>query len=290
VTVLMPEVAQAAGTYLGAALRLQAHEQRRQQLLGLKVDGLMRLADLAETEARLAEARATQLEARAILQAAGWKTQEPAQLAAQLESRAGRITLRAPIRGTVMAVHGTLGQRWEPGAPPIAHLVGGGDAELHVEARLASGLPKSVRYFFRTAAGLQLPLRLLSAAPVVDGRDGTVTTWFAFAAPPAPGSITSGLTGKVVVEPEEVKAEAATQDAGKEKNEKLVVVPRRAVHWQHSQAEVQRVPRTPAEAPQAVPVRVVMNLGAELVVAAALTPGEEVVLLPVRENPTGEQP
>lgn len=283
-TVLMPEVTQAAGTYLGAALRLQAYEQRRQQLISLKAEGLMRLADLAETEARLAEARATQLESRAILQAAGWKTTDAAQLAAQLESRAGRVTLRAPIRGIVLEVRGTLGQRWEPGAPPIARLIGGSDAELRVEARLASGLPKAARYSFRTATGLQAPLRLLSTAPVVDARDGTVTSWFAFATPPAPGALQSGLTGKVLVEPE------AGAAAARDTSEQLVVVPSRAVRWQRSQPEVLRAPGPSGGPPQALPVRVVMNLGSELVIAAALTPGESVVLASGREAATGEQP
>lgn len=288
VTVLMPEVTQAAGSYLGAALRMQAYEQRRQQLLSLKADGLMRLADLSEAEARFAEARATQLEARAILQAAGWKLAEPAQLAAQLEARAGRITLRSPIRGTVLSVHGTLGQRWEPGAPPIARLVSAGvgsEAELRVEARLLAGLPSGVRYFFRTPSGLQLPLRLLTSAPVVDSRDGTITSWFAFAAPPAAGSIASGLTGKVYVEPEERPAGSPLP----EKDEQIVAVPTRAVRWQRNQPEVQRVAKSKAEPPQSIPVRVIMNLGTELLIAAALRPGEEVLLQPGRELPAGEQ-
>ena len=70
-TVLMPEVVRAAFAHQGAGLRLQAYGQRREQLLQLKGEGLLRLAELAETDARIAEARATQLEAQALLQVAG---------------------------------------------------------------------------------------------------------------------------------------------------------------------------------------------------------------------------
>ena len=133
--------------------------------------------------------------------------------------------------------------------------------------------------------GLQLPLRLLTSAPVVDSRDGTITSWFAFAAPPAAGSIASGLTGKVYVEPEERPAGSPLP----EKDEQIVAVPTRAVRWQRNQPEVQRVAKSKAEPPQSIPVRVIMNLGTELLIAAALRPGEEVLLQPGRELPAGEQ-
>ncbi|HRI55006.1 MAG TPA: hypothetical protein PLW65_32940, partial [Pseudomonadota bacterium] len=169
-TVLMPEVLRAAFAHQGAGLRLQAYSQRREQLLQLKGEGLLRLAELAETEARIAEARAAQLEAQALLQVAGIAPGE----AAALGSREGRIILRSPIAGVVTSVSAALGQVADGGGPLVRVV---GRSEPRVEARLPPTLPDRVSFELLLPGGARRALRLIERAPLVDSRDGTALAW-----------------------------------------------------------------------------------------------------------------
>lgn len=274
-TVLMPEVLRAAGSYVGAALRAQAYQQRQKQLVELKAEGLMRLADQAENDARIAEARAAQKEARAVLQAAGVAASEAEELVDGEGSRRGRLTLRSPLAGTVTMVKAVLGQQWDVGSPPLVRVVGvgaGGAGELRIEARLLSGIPDGSRFELRTPSGQLCPLRLIGRAPAVDGRDGSTLAWFAPAPSPgsAPPPLPAGLAVKVSIRP------AVAADAG---GERAVVVPARALRWVEGRPAVLR-PGPPGSGSPGVPVpvRILATLGADALVAAALVPGDPVVL------------
>lgn len=266
-TVLMPEVLRAAGTFVGASLRGQAYELRKKQLIELKAEGLMRLADQAENDARLAEARASQEEARAVLQVAGVSAAQASQLVQSEGGRGGRLVLRSPLAGTVTAVKAVLGQQWDVGAPPLARILAAG--EPRIEARLLTGLPEGARFEVRTASGQLVPLRLLGRAPAVDGRDGSTLAWFAPAEEaqelPA-GVLPGGLAVKV-----RIRLAAASEAGG----ERTVVVPGRALRWAGGKATVLRQSARGAES---VAVRVLATLGADALVAAELGPGESVVL------------
>lgn len=275
-TVLMPEVLRAAGSYVGAALRVQAYQQRKKQLVELKAEGLMRLADQAENDARIAEAQAAQKEARAVLQAAGVAAGEAEELVDGEGGRRGRLTLRSPLAGTVTMVKAVLGQQWDVGSPPLVRVVGvgagGAAGELRVEARLLSGIPDGSRFELRTPSGQLCPLRLLGRAPAVDARDGSTLAWFAPA--PSPGSppppLPGGLAVRVSIRP------AVAADAG---GERAVVVPARALRWVEGRPAVLR-PGPPGSGSPGVPVpvRILATLGADALVAAALAPGDPVVL------------
>lgn len=282
-TVLMPEVLRAAGTYVGASLRSQAYELRKKQLIELKAEGLMRLADQAENDARLAEARASQEEARAVLQVAGVSGAEASQLVESEGGRRGRLVLRSPLAGTVTAVKAVLGQQWDVGAPPLARILAAG--EPRIEARLLTGVPEGSRFEVRTPSGQVVALRLLGRAPAVDGRDGSTLAWFAPAEEAQKlhaGLLPGGLAVKVRIRP------AAAPEAGREKT---VVVPGRALRWADGKPTVLR--QGARGTGESVAVRVLATLGADALVAAALEPGESVVLdasLHASQGPGGVEP
>jgi biotin carboxyl carrier protein len=305
-TVLMPEVVRAAFAYQGAGLRLLAYGQRREQLLQLKSEGLMRLAELAETEARIAEARATQLEAQALLHVAGIAPTE----AAALGSREGRVVLRSPIAGVVTSVSAALGQVADGGGPLVRVA---GSSEPRIEARLPPTLPDRVSFELVLPGGSRRPLRLIERAPLVDSRDGTALAWLvpvgplgsagdpgspaaaaarptgASAALPAAGTpgaaaaapgaeeataavaaeLPAGLTAKLQVSlPERAAGGPATGG---------VLVPARALLLREGRPYVIR--RREPE-PQQVEVRVLLVTGADALVspvgASALQPGDEI--------------
>jgi hypothetical protein len=263
-TVLMPEVVRAAYAHQGAGLRLQAYVQRREQLLQLKAEGLLRLAELAETDARIAEARAAQLEAHAVLQVAGLSLSE----AAALGSRDGRVTLRSPIAGVVTSVSAALGQVTD-GSGELVRVVG--SSEPRIEAHLPPALPEKVEFALRLPSGVERSLRLLERAPLVDSRDGTALAWFALGeAGPVPGEpdLPAGLTAKL-----RVFLAAASPAAGPQP----VLVPARALLSRAGQPQVIRR-RDRGQEPLAV--RVLLVSGADALVVAlrepGLVPGDEV--------------
>lgn len=281
VTVIMPELLRAAFAYQGAGLRLTAYGQRREQLMQLKSDGLLRLAELAETEAHLAEAKAAQLEAQALLQLAGLPLSE----AAALGSRDGRVSLRSPIAGVVTSVVAVLGHVSDGG--PLVRIVGRG--EPRIEARLPPSLPENIGFSLCLPHGACIPLHLIERAPLVDSRDGKTLAWLApvgaaaaGAAPQAAGgaattdfaALVAGLTATIQVS---LLESAAAGDRAATAATRPVLVPARALLVHDSQPHVIR--RQKGE-PQHQAVRVLLATGADaLVVAAgepALQPGDEI--------------
>lgn len=305
VTVLMPEVLRAAFAYQGAGLRLAAYGQRREQLMQLKSDGLLRLADLAETDARIAEARAAQLEAQALLAVAGLAPSE----AAALASREGRVTLRSPLAGVVTSVAATLGQVTDGG--PLVRVAGG--SEPRIEARLPPTLPEHAAFALCLTSGTCRPLRLIERAPLVDSRDGKTLTWLvplspaaptgsaASASAPSPGSAAAapaaGGAGTATADPELVAGLTATLQvsltakgaSGGDSGPRPVLVPARALLVRNSQPHVIR---RRDGGPQQQAVRVLLVTGADaLVVAAAepaLKPGDEIAADAVPYAASGE--
>lgn len=279
-TVLMPEVVRAAFAYQGAGLRLLAYGQRREQLLQLKSEGLLRLAELAETEARIAEARAAQLEAQALLHVAGIAPTE----AATLGSREGRVVLRSPIAGVVTSVSAALGQVADGGGALVRVA---GSSEPRIEARLPPVLPARVRFELLLPGGGRRPLRLIERAPLVDSRDGTALAWLVPTAAPGcagdadskkapPGDagdceLPAGLTVKLQVAlPEDAAAGPGAGDAP-------VLLPARALLLREGKPYIIR---RHEPKPQPVAVRVLLLTGADALVhtlgAPALQPGDEI--------------
>ena len=258
--VLAPEVLRAAGSLVGAGLRLQAHLQRKEQLLALKNEGLARLSDQLETDARIAEAKATQLEATAVLQAAGVSAHE----AATFLQNGGKITLRSPIAGVVVSVSVNLGNVVSPGTA-LLKIVGAQDHRI--EARLLSNVPEHARFELRLPSGKRMPLRLLERSPQADSRDGTRLSWLVVEEGGAHGNLTGntpatseaelvpGLWGKVVVlsEPQQGK-------------DKSYVVPSRALKIVGTGAQIFR--RGARDQPEPVSVRVQWSSSVEALVSA----------------------
>lgn len=272
-TVLMPEVLRAAGSYQGAALRIAAYQQRREQLLSLKSEGLLRVADLSESEARLAEAKATQLEALATLQAASLSPGE----AAGLSSGGGRVFLRSPVAGVVTSVQASLGQVTD-GGTALVKIAGSG--EVRIEARLLFGLPAHARYELILPSGARRLLTLSDRSPQLDSRDGTVQAWLIVAQPTAAptgptgptdpavmSDLPPGLVGKLQVYVDEADATLA----------QAVLVPARALLLKNSRAHVLR--RLAKGDHELLPVQVLLTTGADALVKATtgkLSIGDEV--------------
>ncbi len=205
--VLMPELVAAAGSLASSSELVRGYEARRETLLALKKDGLALSGDLAEVEAKLAEARAQRQLALSTLRLAGYSAGDAARL---LESPT--VPLRAPIAGVLVALDAVPGEIRAPSGEPLARIVGEG--EVQVEARMPSELPQEAKLEFVDAAGSRVPLTLVSRSPLRDPVDGSTTLW----ARPAQGAgaaLAPGASGRVQVSFDDAAA--------------LAVVPSRAI-------------------------------------------------------------
>jgi biotin carboxyl carrier protein len=239
--VVMPEVSTAAGAYAAATTRVDAYGRRKAQLDALKADGLVRLADVLEAETKLAEARADQQSAAAVLRAAQIEPSE----AADIVSGRRAVALRSPIAGVVVAVGVGVGDSREPTGDPVVRVAGEGDSR--VEARFARPPDEASSAFeLVTSGGARFPLTFVARAPVVDPRDGTIAVWLV---PDAGTKLQPGQTGRVVVTMPGVVGAS--------------VVPARAVALSEGKAFV--VARRGGKA-EKVPVDVVATSGAEALV------------------------
>jgi len=216
VEVVMPEVTTAAGAWAAATTRMEAYGRRKAQLEALKAEGLVRLADLLEAETKLAEARADQQAAAAVLRTA----QVDAADAAAIVAGTAPVVLRSPIGGMVTAVRASVGDTREPTGEPVVQVAGEGDSR--VEARLSRPFETAgARYELVASNGARYPLAFIARAPVFDPRDGTLAAWFK----PADGArLPNGLSGRLVV--------TLRDDAG------AAVVPARAVALADGKAHV----------------------------------------------------
>lgn len=249
--VVMPEVVQAAGTFASAATRVAAYDRRAAQLEALKKDGMVKLTELLDVETKLAESRADQQGALAMLRVAGLGADDARAL---LDSRAGEVPLRSPIDGIVTHVQAAIGENREAAGEPLVRVAGEG--EPRIEARLARVLPRVAEYELALPTGQSFHVRLVGRAPQVDARDGTTLAWFAA----EDGTrLVQGQSGKVRIRLEE--------------EEGAVAVPARAVGLG---------PKGPFVValrdgkPAVVTVEVIAATGAEALVRGGIRLGEEV--------------
>ena len=248
--IMMPAVVGAAGEHAAAHTKIEAYLLRLGQLKELKAEGLARTSDLADVEMRLAEARADQIRAEAILRSAG----VDASAGRRLTSGAGAVPLRSPIDGVVTEISASLGETRDSAGAPFARI--SGVAPARIEARATQSLAAGARFELVTAAGEQVPVRLVAEAPIVDPRDGTRAAWFE----PAPArALPVGLTGKVrVILPDR---------AG------LTIAPRTAVGTTGVTSFV-RVRR--GETTADVPVTVLQSSGADVLLESSLAAGAQI--------------
>lgn len=249
--VVMPEVVQAAGTYASAATRVAAYERRAAQLEALKQDGMVKLTEVLDVETKLAEARADQQGALAMLRVAGLGAEDARAL---LASRGGEVPLRSPIDGVVTQVRAAIGENREAAGEPIVRIAGEG--EPRIEARLARVLPRAAEYDLALPTGELQPVRLVGRAPQIDPRDGTMLVWFA---PQGGTRLVQGQTGKIKIRLEE--------------EEGAVAVPARAVGLGPKGPFVVALRAGKAVL---VPVEVLAATGAEALVRGQVQIGEEI--------------
>ncbi len=236
VDVLMPELLHAAGDLAGEQLKVDAFSRRKAQLEVLKSEGLVRVAELAEVEALLANARADAQAARATLRASGINDRS----AEALVSGDGVVSLRAPIAGVVSAVEAVVGEVRDPAGRPLIQVVGEGEGRI--EARLPASASPAARYSFVSGAQVR-PIELVSVSPRLESADGARLAWFT--SPDA--GLPVGATGRV-----RVSADPSWR-----------VVPARSLI--DSEGRVQVRVRT-GDGSSLVEVRVIARSGAEAVV------------------------
>jgi len=250
VEIMMPTVVTAAGERAAARTKMEAYRRRLAQLRALEAEGLVRSVDLSEADMRLSEARADEQRASAILRSAGiGDTGAP-----RPGLDRGAVPLRSPIAGTVTEVTAALGETRDTAGAPLVRIAG--TASARIEARAPERLMEGARFELVMVNGDPIPLRLVGVSPVVDPRDGSTAAWFETE---PPRSLRAGLTGKVRVVPPTA--------AG------LTVAPRSAV-GRTSAGTFVRVRRP--NGPAAVPVKVVLTSGADVVIDSPLSAGTEI--------------
>jgi hypothetical protein len=251
VTVVMPEVAAAASALVSSQARGRALERRAAQLRSLQAEGLARLQDLSEVEVKLAECEADGRAARALLRAAAL----PDEGAAALSASGGRVVLRSPVEGVVVALDVVPGESCEPAAK-LGRVEAAGPGLI--EARLPAALASARELVFVPQAGPARVARLVSRAPSLDPRDGSQLAWLRAEGAP----LAAGQTGRV-------RGTAAVEGAA--------LVPSTALTWDGGEA---RLVVRRGEGTEAAKVRVLATSGAEALVTGAVKPGDDVAAQP----------
>lgn len=250
VEIRMATIVAAAGEHAAARTKLEAYVARMRQLNALKAEGLVRSIDIAETEMRMAEARADQQRTGAILRSVGVAPED----ARHLAETSGTVALKSPIDGIVTDVSAAIGETRDTAGAPLVRVAGA--APALIEARAAQPFPDGATYEFVTAAGERIAVRFVGEAPVVDARDGTAASWFE----PVPArTLPGGLTGKLRVIPP--------------KKPGLTIAPRSAVG---GNAEAAFVEARGPNGPGRVPVKVLLSSGADALIESPLPAGAEI--------------
>jgi multidrug efflux pump subunit AcrA (membrane-fusion protein) len=242
VDVLCPEVVRASGSEHAASLRLEAYQKRKAQLEALRADGLVRLGDVADVDAKIAEAKGELSIAGATLRSA---TAFGAKLAGDT------LTLTSPVAGTVTDLSAVVGEAREPSQGPIANVAGTGP--MRIEAHFTVRPPEGATYTFHAPPDLSSALHVVGVAPTLDA-DGSLRAWFETdQALPIP----AGALGKVRVELPDAKG--------------VVAVPASAVGLADGKAFVVLERTGKPE-----PVVVLATSGADALVRGALEPTDRV--------------
>jgi len=172
VDIASPELLEAAAAYTGAARQLAAHAARADELDALRQEGLARSEDVFARRSAAAELRANRDRAAALLRGAGV---EPRRAGAIL--RRGQATLTAPVAGVVAELRARPGEVLEPGAEPVARILG--EAPARIEVRTAEPWPPATSLAFLSVDGRRIELVPEPLASVVDPDDGTRLSWYA---------------------------------------------------------------------------------------------------------------
>lgn len=172
VDVSSPELLEAAARYAGSVRRLAAHSARADELDALRGEGLARSGDVFSQRALAAELRTERDGAAAILRGAGADPRRASQIV-----RRGYATLTAPVAGVVSAVRARRGEVVDPGAEPIARILG--EAPARIEVRTAEAWPPATALSFVAVDGRSIELAPEPLATVVDPDDGTRLSWYA---------------------------------------------------------------------------------------------------------------
>ncbi len=243
VSVLAPEVVRASGAERAASLRLDAYQKRKAQLEALRADGLVRLGDVADVDAKIAEAKGE-------LAIAGATLRSASSLGAQISG--DTLSLVSPVDGVVTDVTAVLGEVREPSQGPFAHVAGIGP--VRIEARFSQRPPQGAAYTFFGAPGFSSRLHVIGEAPLLDTDDGALRVWLE---PDSPFDLPAGTLGKV---------RASLPD---EKG--IVAVPTAALGLEGGKAfVVLEKTRRPA------PVEVLATSGADAIVRGDLEVGDRV--------------
>ncbi|MDZ4693697.1 MAG: efflux RND transporter periplasmic adaptor subunit [Deltaproteobacteria bacterium] len=187
VAVRMPELVTAAGELIAATTRAKAYDKRKRQLDALAAEGLARLDEQSAVDVDVSEANAALQRARGILEGAGMRPSD----AETIVSQQGRVILRSPVAGTLVAMNALVGAQVSTTGPPLAHVVG--VAPGRIEVRLAMMPDKDTHFAFRDTAGATCAVALLSTAPDVDEADGSRLAWFKPTCLPLPVPGTRGV-------------------------------------------------------------------------------------------------
>ena len=247
VDVAAPEVIAAAASYVGAGRSRRLHEERAEELSALVDEGL---SSRTEVYAPQAEASALALErdrAAAELRAAGVDPREAGRIL-----RAGRLRLSAPVAGVVVELGARVGEIVEPGAAPLARVVGA--APARVEVRSARAWPPIASLRFVGQDGRELPLSETPLAQVVDPADGTQLAWYS---PRDEGPLPDGLLGTALASAAEGLWEVPVRALGQRTGESAVL-------------------RRRAGQTARVPVRVWASSGSVAVVAGELEEDDQI--------------
>lgn len=189
VEVVMPEIVSAAGRLAAASEKLAALGKRHGALEEMKAHGLVRMAEIADVEAAMGEARAERLTARAILASAGLSERD----GTSLLSGTGAIALRSPTAGVVVSVDAPLGAVREAAGGPLVRVAG--EASTRLVARFPVTPPAGATFTFAPLDGSPVPVEAVSTSPIVDGRDGSREIFFR-----PQGPVVSGATGTLKVD------------------------------------------------------------------------------------------
>ncbi len=252
VDVVMPQLVAAAGAHAASRIRVDALTRRKAQLDILKAEGLARSSELSDVDIRLAEAKADQQTANAVLKSAGVS----ADAAAAMLENGGTLSLRSPIAGLVTEVNGSVGAIHEPSATPLVRIQG--DQSPRIEAKLRDRLDGRAQASFVIGSQSPIPIKLIAQSPIVDPRDGTTSAWFE---PVATTAIAGGTRGKIVL--------AFSESSG------AVIVPASAIG---GDGLLRWVTARVAGAERRVPVELIMITGADAIVRGELRVGDALAL------------
>ncbi len=115
VTLISPDLARAQAAYLAALAERYRAKQEYVRLKGLAAQQIVSKARLQRAGANFEAANAGLRQARAALSAYGLSAGEIESLARDKHPKFGRLVLRAPLAGTVVADHFRLGENIAPG-------------------------------------------------------------------------------------------------------------------------------------------------------------------------------